>query len=160
MNFLTKIVPQKGDLLRVHRSAGYYHFGIAVSENRVIHFTAKNSDLSNNKKDMAIIETSLDRFILNDELEILYPYQGKFDRDEVVKRAKNYVNSPLFRQKPYNFVTNNCEHFARYCYEGKANSEQVITVATIVAAGLGLAATTVALAAKRTVDKKKKIEKK
>lgn len=155
MAFLKILTPTKGDLLRVHRKEGYYHFGIAVSSDRVIHFTAESSDLSNNKKDFLIIETSLQRFLLNDELEIEEPYSSKFDRDEVVERAKNYANSRLFRGKYYNFISNNCEHFARYCYDGKAESEQVVAGTTIVVA----AGTLVAGAVAAAIASKKRVKK-
>ena len=158
MAFLKILTPTKGDLLRVHRKEGYYHFGIAVSSDRVIHFTAESSDLSNNKKDFLIIETSLQRFLLNDELEIEEPYSSKFDRDEVVERAKNYANSNLFRKKYYNFVSNNCEHFARYCYDGSAQSEQVVAGTTIVVAAGALIAG--AVAGKLISNRRKKIEQK
>ena len=150
--------PTKGDLLRVHRKAGYYHFGIAVSSDRVIHFTAEKSDMAENKKDFKIIETSLERFLLNDELEIEEPYNSKFDRDEVVKRAKNYANSNLFRNKYYNFISNNCEHFARYCYDGRAESDQVVAGTTIVVAAGTLIAGTIA--GKIASSRRKKIEEK
>ena len=111
-----------------------------------------------NKKDFKIIETSLERFLLGDQLEIEEPYNSKFDRDEVVQRAKNYANSHLFRQKYYNFVSNNCEHFARYCYDGKAESEQVVAGTTVVvAAGTLLAG---AIAGKLIANRRKKIEQK
>ena len=156
MSFIKMDTPTKGDLLRVHRKSGYYHFGVAVSPTRVIHFTAEKSDLGDNKKDFKIIETSLERFLLGDQLEIEEPYSSKFDRDEVVQRAKNYANSHLFRQKYYNFVSNNCEHFARYCYDGKAESEQVVAGTTVVvAAGTLLAG---AIAGKLIANRRKKIE--
>ena len=158
MAFLKMEYPTKGDLLRVHRKEGYYHFGVAVSPTRVIHFTAEKSDLGNDKKDFKIIETSLERFLLGDQLEIEEPYSSKFDRDEVVERAKNYVNSQLFRGKYYNFITNNCEHFARYCYDGKAQSDQVITGATVVVAAGTLVAG--AIAGKIAMNRRKKIEQK
>ena len=158
MAFLKMEYPTKGDILRVHRKEGYYHFGVAVSPTRVIHFTAEKSDLGNDKKDFKIIETSLERFLLGGQLEIEEPYSSKFDRDEVVERAKNYVNSQLFRGKYYNFVTNNCEHFARYCYDGKAQSDQVITGATVVVAAGALVAG--AIAGKVVSSRRKKIEEK
>lgn len=156
MVFIKQTTPTAGDLLRVHRKAGYYHFGVAVAPDRVVHFTAEKSDLSNDAKEFKIIETSLERFILGDELEIEQPYSSPFDRDYVVKRAKNYANSHCFRGKPYNFVSNNCEHFARYCYNGNAFCDQVRTGALVVAAA---GATIVALAAKKIAsNKRKKIE--
>ena len=116
------------------------------------------SDLGNNKKDFKIIETSLTRFLLGDQLEIEEPYASKFDREEVVKRAKNYANSQLFRGKYYNFISNNCEHFARYCYDGTPASQQVITGATaVVAAGTLVVG---AVAAKVVSARRKKIEQK
>ena len=158
MSFHKMDVPTKGDLLRVHRKSGYYHFGVAVSPTRVIHFTAEKSDLGDNKKDFKIIETSLERFLLGDQLEIEEPYNSKFDRDEVVRRAKNYANSHLFHQKYYNFVSNNCEHFARYCYDGKAESEQVVAGTTVVVAAGTLIAG--AIAGKIISNRRKKIEQK
>lgn len=158
MSFVKVDYPIKGDLLRVHRKEGYYHFGIAVSKDRVIHFTAEKSDLSQDKKDFLIIESSLERFLLGGELEIEAPYSSKFERDEVVNRAKNYVNSQLFRKKYYNFISNNCEHFARYCYDGSAQSEQVVTGTTVVVAAGALIAG--AVIGKIASSHRKKIEQK
>lgn len=156
MAFIKQSYPIQGDLLRVHRKEGYYHFGIAVSHDRVVHFTAEKTDLSKDVKEFKIIETSLTRFLLGGELEIEEPYKSPFEREDVVKRAKNYANSSCFRGKPYNFVSNNCEHFARYCYDGTASCDQVMTVALFVAA---LGATAVTLAAKKIAStRRKKIE--
>ena len=150
--------PLKGDLLRVYRNKGYYHFGIAVSEDRVIHFTAPDGDLSENKRELKIIETPLDKFVRGDELEIETPYSSPYTRDEVVERAKKFVNCSRFRNKTYNFVSNNCEHFARYCYDGKSESKQVIDGALLTVA-LG-AAVVGAVAGAVVHNAKKKIAKK
>ena len=161
MSFLKKRTPKAGDLLRVRRKAGYYHFGIAVSEDRVVHFTAPQGDLSDNKKDMRIIETSLDRFIKGDVLEIEEPYSAVFTREEVVKRAKNYANSHYFRGKPYNFVSNNCEHFARYCYDGEEQSLQVSAVrSAVIATGVAVAAGVAGAVIVSTKKKKNKTKNK
>lgn len=135
MSFNKVNKPLKGDLLRVRRKEGYYHFGIAVDSETVIHFTALENDLADNKKDMKIIETSLFRFLKGDQLEVEQPYNSKFTRDEVVKKAKKYVNCAKFRDKYYNFLTNNCEHFARYCYDGEPTSKQVVSGAMVAAIG-------------------------
>lgn len=139
MSFKKKLIPQAGDILRVHRKAGYYHYGIAVGKNAVIHFTAESDDLAKNKKDMKIIESSLDRFLLGGTLEIESPYHSSYDPEIVVERAKSYVNSPRFRGKYYNFVTNNCEHFANFIYYGDSVSKQVkigTAVAAVIATGV------------------------
>lgn len=135
MSFKKVDRPLKGDLLRVHRQLGYYHFGVAVSEDRVIHFSAPEQDITDKTK-MRIIETPLKDFLKGDELEVWQPYDSSFSREEVVKRAKKHVNSNRFRNKYYNVVTNNCEHFARYCYYDKNESKQVVTV-TVGAAIMG-----------------------
>lgn len=160
MAFKVMNIPSTGDLIRVKREAGYYHFGIAVSEDRVIHFTAVNGDLSRDNRDIRIIETPLADFVRNDTLEIEVPFSSKYSRETVVKRAKKYINSQYFREKGYNFVENNCEHFARYCYDGKADSEQVLTGAMMTVA-LGAAAiggVIGAIANRRRNKKKKQIE--
>ena len=126
MKFEKRDAPQKGDLLRVHRKKGYYHFGVASSESTVIHFTGKEDDSITDFKKVAIRETPLSTFIKKDKLQVLTPFCSPFSRDEVVERAKSFVGSHKFRDKYYNFITNNCEHFARYIYFDKAESVQVI----------------------------------
>ena len=136
MSFNKVDKPLKGDLIRVRRKLGYYHFGIAISDDRVVHFSAIDQDVSD-KKNMMIIETSLKDFLKGDVLEVEQPYSSPFSRDEVVKRAKKHVKSHQFRRKYYSVVDNNCEHFARYCYCDKAESKQVIA-ASVTAAITGM----------------------
>lgn len=144
MSFNKVDKPLKGDLLRVHRKTGYYHFGIAVGNDRVIHYAALDSDFSN-KKEMKIVETPLEQFVKDGALEIEQPYSSPFTRDEVVNRAKKLANSHRFRRKYYNLVDNNCEHFARYCYYDKAQSKQVMAAAMVViATGATLTGTLIA----------------
>ena len=131
--------PLKGDLIRVKRKLGYYHFGIAINEDRVVHFSAIDKDISD-KKNMMIVETSLEEFLKGDELEVEQPYSSPFSRDEVAKRAKKHIKLHQFRRKYYHFVDNNCEHFARYCYYDKVESKQVVAATvTGVIAGMMLA---------------------
>lgn len=144
MSWKKNLKPQAGDILRVHRKTGYYHYGIAVSNDRVVHFTAGDEDLAKNKKDMKIIESSLDRFLLGGRLEIESPYHASYEPKIVVERAKSYVNSQRFNGKYYNFITNNCEHFANFIYYGDRVSKQVkvgtAVVATVVGGVLGAGA--------------------
>ena len=158
MSWKKRLKPQAGDILRVHRKSGYFHYGIAVSNNRVVHFTAGDEDLAKNKKDMKIIESSLDRFLLGGTLEIESPYHASYDPEVVVERAKSYVNSPRFNGKYYNFITNNCEHFANFIYYGDRVSKQVkvgtAVVATLVAGAIG--ATAIVATVKKPKNKSKK----
>ena len=156
MNFLTKVVPQKGDLLRVHRSAGYYHFGIAVSSDRVVHFTRNEGDLSSNNKQLTVQETTLKKFVHDDVLEIEVPYSSPYSRDEVVRRARKLANHETFRGKGYNFIDNNCEHVARYCYDGRAESKQVVAGTMAIVAGVSALINAVARVLKKAKEKKPK----
>ena len=133
MSFQKVNNPLKGDIVRVHRKEHYFHYGIAVDENTVIHFAALTDDITSNKKEMKIIETSLERFLRGGQLEVQTPYDSCFSRDEVVEKAKRWVNCSQFRGKYYNLTTNNCEHFARYCYYGSYRSNQVIQAAAATA---------------------------
>lgn len=157
MSFQKNDTPQKGDLLRIRRRAGYYHFGIAISPERVIHFTGNEGDLSSKDKQLTIQETPLEKFIRGDVLEIETPYSSPYTRDQVVKRAKKLAKNPeTFRGKGYNFIDNNCEHVARYCYDGKAESEQVVAGTLVIVSGVTALINAVAKLLKPKDKKKKK----
>lgn len=149
---ITKL--EKGDLVRVRRKAGYCHFGIASSDNTVIHYSDFGSDSVLDPSKVKVIETSLKDFLQGDNLEIRYPFDSPYSRDEIVSRARSYLGQYKFRDKGYDLATNNCEHFARYIYYNKATSRQVKAAA--VAAGLLVAVGAGVLAIKSVVDKTKK----
>lgn len=155
MSFQRVDRPSKGDIVRVHRKEHYYHYGIAVDENTVVHFTALTEDITSNKKEMKIIETSLDKFLRGGQLEVQTPYDSRFTRDQVVEKAKRWIDCVQFRGKYYNLTTNNCEHFARYCYYGSHSSKQVVQAAAATAV-LGAVAVGVAAGAviKKAVKKR------
>ena len=132
MAFIRTSVVEKGDLIRVRRKKGYFHFGIAISSDRVIHFTGDNSDSVLNSKGVMVRETDLSTFLRNDKLEVQWPYDSDFARDIVVERAKEFLGMKVVLGGTYNLVTNNCEHFARYCYYDEHQSVQVETVVKVV----------------------------
>ena len=134
MGFKRNDVFQVGDLLRVRRLAGYYHYGIASSSDTVIHFSGVEGDNVLNPNNIKIIETSISDFLRGDFLEVLIPFKGKYTREEIEKRARNCIGNSKFNGKFYNLTTNNCEHFARFCYFGKRVSPQIgIVVGTTIA---------------------------
>ncbi len=167
MSFKKDIVPQAGDLLRVRRRIKgvetYFHYGIAIDSKTVVHFTAPNSDLGEDGEEKTIIISSLDRFLLGDKLQVQSPYESPFKPEEVVERARSYIDSHLFRNRKYNFIKNNCEHFANFIYYGKCFCNQVRAFATGVAAGavaiLGGPIGTGAVAATAIVSSNKKKKK-
>lgn len=133
MSFVKRSVPHTGDIIRTKRKFGYYHFGIAINENEVIHYSGRVNDNVTNANQVEIIKTSLDMFLRGDELEINYPYNSPYSPDEVVERALSYLGQKRFDNKPYNFITNNCEHFARYIYFNIKESKQVLLGAIVAA---------------------------
>ena len=116
--------PLPGDLLKVRRSIGYYHFGIASSHDTVIHYSDFGSDSLLDPNNVKVIETSLKDFLRGGELEVVSPYDSPYSKDEVTRRAKSYLGQKEINGSLYNLIDNNCEHFARLIYYGKASSRQ------------------------------------
>lgn len=148
--------PQTGDILKVRRKAGYCHFGIAVSSKEVIHFTGLQGDDITNPDNIKIRKTGLSMFVREDELEILDSWSSPFTAKEVVKRAKTYLESSYFKGKQYNFLTNNCEHFARFCYYGDPECTQVKTGIATAAVLTGAFVTAAAVAVGKSLKNKTK----
>ena len=118
-----KQAPKKGDHIRVKRQL-YYHHGIYVSNDEVIHFSARNSDGILDWENCEIVVTTLRDFLNGGRLEVrryLKCEKCKINDEEyIVQKAKSYIG-----KKGYNLFTNNCEHFANYCTMDKKISEQV-----------------------------------
>lgn len=146
MRFLSNQKLQPGDLIRVQRSKKYYHYGIVVNNNNVIHFTGPVDDSIMDVNNIQIRETSLDLFLRGDKIQILKPYSSPFDRNVVVERAEAFIGKNKLFGKSYNLVSNNCEHFASYIYFGKKESKQVRLVSAILAGVALVGATTTAAA--------------
>lgn len=159
MAFVKTDLIEKGDLLRVRRAAGYCHFGIASSENTVIHFTDDNSDSILNSKGVMVRETPLERFLRGDQLEVEVPYSSDFPRDIVVLRAKEFLGQKVVLGNTYNLITNNCEHFARYCYSDEHSSKQVEAVSDLAAEIFTSIGAAIASTKMTKVDNKKDEEK-
>lgn len=154
MPFVKNILPQTGDLIRVKRKKQYYHYGIALNERSVVHFSGLNDDSIMDYKKVMIRCASLSLFLRGDKLEVLTPFNSPFPRQEVVERAQSYVGCTKFNNSSYNIVTNNCEHFARYIYYGKVNSKQVTSVGTIAALSSVILAGSI-IVATNSLNKKK-----
>lgn len=114
--------PIKGDHIRVSRTL-YYHHGIYVSDNKVIHYNTDGDGdgLSGNAK---VLCTSLDDFLEGGDCEVrnysLLEKESLFPRAVIVKRAESKLG-----KGGYNLFFNNCEHFANWCATGKRKSDQV-----------------------------------
>lgn len=131
MNFVINGELKKGDLIRVRRKLGYYHFGIYVGNNQVIHYTADKNDSIFDNSSIEVMQSDLDSgFLRGDTLEVQFPFDSTYFRFVVCKRAKKLLGTKQFRGMPYDVLKNNCEHFATYCYYGEATSNQSEAVST------------------------------
>ncbi len=116
--------PEAGDQLRVNRG-GYYHHGIYIGDNQVIHFGTGNSDTDFFHGESNLIHQS-------DIAEFLSG--GLLEKRVYGRREKRLVNSPkeiiaLAKSKlgegGYNFLHYNCEHFSNECAFSERYSMQV-----------------------------------
>ena len=114
---------KKGDHIRVSRGL-YYHHGIYISDDEVIHFSGVKSDSILDWENCRVISTDLDTFLCGGKLEI--KIYSKCDSkklkniDDIISLARRCVG-----QSGYSLFTNNCEHFANYCTINKKISHQV-----------------------------------
>lgn len=117
--------PVLGDHIRVERYNGlYYHHGIYIGNNKVIHFAPTSGGEIINWSEAQVIETSLDEFLKGGEVEVRQYTDAEltelYSPKEIVQNANHclgYTN--------YNLIFNNCEHFANSCTTGKHRSPQV-----------------------------------
>jgi len=117
------IMPKCGDHIRVSRGL-YYHHGIYVSRNEVVHFTGTEDDSVLDWSKAKVIQTDMDYFLKagqaevreynNEEIRDLYPVAG------IVQYARACLGDGS-----YDLVFNNCEHFANACTLGRYRSRQV-----------------------------------
>ena len=125
MSFEINVKPIKGDIIRVKRKLGYYHYGIYIGHNKVIHYSAPEDDSIFDNRNISIRMGDLkENFLRGDVLEVNIPYSSFFFRFIVCRRAKKLLGVHKFRDVEYDLLKNNCEHFANYCYYGDAVSAQ------------------------------------
>ena len=90
----------------------YFHYGIYVGDDEVIHFKDKST----------IEQTNMDVFTEGGIAWVDKEVERIFTRKEVVKRAKENLGSDF---GGYSLLRNNCEHFTTYCARGVKFSRQV-----------------------------------
>lgn len=135
-------------LVCVRRRAGlgvYSHHGIDLGDGRVIHYTGEPGQ----KADARIAITNVSDFSAGDPIEVI-EYGRCDDADVVISRAMKRLG-----ERSYNLLSNNCEHFSRWCKTGESASTQVRgkggkSAATAVA-GAGAAAAVGAVSVGGTV---------
>lgn len=111
--------PVLGDHIRVKRCSGlYYHHGIYIGNNKVIHFAPPEGCEIINWSEAEVIETSLSEFLKAGEVEVRQYTDAElmelYSPRKIVQNAQHCLG-----YKNYNLIFNNCEHFANSCTTGK-----------------------------------------
>ena len=117
----------KGDHIYVCRF-GYTHHGIDCGDGTVIHYTGEVG----RKINAAVSLSSMPEFMGNAKTVKTRLY----DKCDNVMTTMHRATSRM-REKSYNLIFNNCEHFATWCKTGKHQSEQVKDTASTVAGSAG-----------------------
>ena len=117
--------PVRGDHIRVCRMNGlYYHHGIFISADEVIHFTGDDDDSVLDWSKAHVIKTDLQKFLRGGTVEVKEYTDAELDDLYPVEGIVSYARTCL-GDDGYNLIFNNCEHFANACTLGKYRSRQV-----------------------------------
>jgi Lecithin retinol acyltransferase len=98
---------------------GYTHHGIYVGDGKVVHYPG----LSRGWRGGPVEEVSLAEFARGRRVRVRPHMRARFDRDDVVARARSRLGEDCYR-----LLSNNCEHFCEWCVHGENRSRQVETL--------------------------------
>lgn len=106
-------------MARVNRGK-YYHYGICVAPDKMIHFATPNGDGFDDPSAAIVCETDLSSFAAENFVECLELERDErkfaFSAEDTAKRAISALG-----ESGYNVLTNNCKHFANRCLYGDDN---------------------------------------
>lgn len=116
------VEPVPGDHIRV-AYRNYYHHGIYIGNDEVIEFGEASAVLKP-AEEVTIHKTSIEEFLQGGFLEVRqYNHKEKKkknSREKVIEIAMSKLG-----EKGYNFLSNNCEHFANLCVFNEKKSTQI-----------------------------------
>ncbi|PRF31947.1 hydrolase [Burkholderia multivorans] len=121
----------------VTRRTGYVHHGIYVGNGSVIHYAGLSRQFGAGPVEVV----SVDDFRAGSELAVVRHARTAYTGMEVAQRALSRVG-----ERRYRLLTNNCEHFCRWCLFGVGQSEQVAACVRNPAHGIAVIAMLVACA--------------
>ena len=106
----------RGDVVKVFRKLiPIWHYGVVTGEDEVVHF-----------RDGLIIKTDFEVFIKGDYDTFqkcnLSETNRLYNNEKTAQRAESCVGTDF---GGYDFLNNNCEHFANWCISGDKYSTQV-----------------------------------
>jgi len=95
---------------------GYLHHGIYVGGGKIVHYAG----LVHGLRRRPVEETTLDRFARGRTVWVRSDRPPIFSSREVIRRARSRMG-----EDGYRLLTNNCEHFCKWCLHGEHRSYQV-----------------------------------
>lgn len=104
-----------GDHIKVKLDS-FYHHGIYVSDNEVIHFCS-DGIFTILSRDLEVSATDINAFSQGNEVEVV-EYTNRFSAEKTVEIARSKIGI-----HDYDLTFNNCEHFVTSCTTGKSKSE-------------------------------------
>ncbi len=112
-----------GDIIRVY-TGRYYHFGIYIGDDMVIHFAGPDPHTLTDASKAKIRRDSLEHFAMGKNLEVRdYSIEEKIKKrspKKVIEEASSQIGNA-----GYDIIYNNCEHFVNKCVFGIAYSTQI-----------------------------------
>lgn len=107
---------------------GYFHHGIYVGDDKVIHYSGLANGLETGPVEIIELRNFQKSNGHNKGFEVITHKNLKFSAEVIVSNAYNRLN-----EKEYNLVWNNCEHFVNECLYGYKKSKQVNNALKVVA---------------------------
>lgn len=98
----------------------YRHYGIALNDGSFVHFRGNVQFI---QIEACIRRTKIEDFAADGNVCRAVDILCAYPPEEIARRALSQVNCDF---GGYNFLSNNCEHFASWCANGQKLSKQVL----------------------------------
>lgn len=115
MTFTEKI-PQYGDMIRT-KVRFYHHYGIYVSDDRVIQFGMPDNTGTPNEQ-IHVMTTDIYTFLNGGTLEVAEPDREERKKMRAARQVVELAESRI-GETGYDILHNNCEHFVNECVFGE-----------------------------------------
>ena len=116
----------RGDHIRAYRKL-YWHHGIDIGDGTVIHLAGEPGHSTG----ALVLRSSMTEFLRGNVAETVIHHKT-LPPDRVIERAQSRLG-----ESGYHLLSNNCEHFARWCV-GRSNASRQVESAAWQGAAAGL----------------------